>query len=157
MTESNDTVYKTNFETGGVREIRIDYYGNPYPSSIDYPLEEKLAEVKRLSKVPIRNAQDVYHALTDRETLDKILEQGLDEENLNYKDHLLNFFMSIKDKVRIEDLFIAPNSYNSNNYLQQYAKCSLCRGFANIYCVNCYNIWLCTDHWRQHKIDYHVQ
>lgn len=105
MTESNDTVYETNFATGRVREIRTNYYGNPYPSSIDYALEEKLAEVKRLSVVPIRNAQDIYHALTDRETLDNILEQGLDEENLKYKDHLLNFFMSIKGKVRrVQDI-----------------------------------------------------
>ena len=65
MTESNDTVYETNFETDRVKEIRIGYYGNPYPWSIDYPLEEKLAEVKRLSIVPLRNAQDVYHALTE--------------------------------------------------------------------------------------------
>ena len=43
--------------------------------------------------VPIRHAQDVYHALTDRETLDKIVKQGLDEENLKDKDHLVNFFM----------------------------------------------------------------
>jgi hypothetical protein len=68
MTESNDTIYETNFETDKVKEIRIDYYGNPYTSSIDYPLEEKLAEVKKMSVVPIRHAQDVYHALTDRET-----------------------------------------------------------------------------------------
>ncbi len=36
MTESNDTVYDTNFGTGRVKEIRLDYYGNPYSSSIDY-------------------------------------------------------------------------------------------------------------------------
>jgi hypothetical protein len=153
MTESNDAIYETNFETGRVREIRTNYYGNPYPSSIDFPLEEKLAEVKRLSIVPIRNAQDIYHVLADKETLDKILEQGLDEENLKYKDHFLNFFMSIKEKVRIEDLFIAPSSSISNNNGQQYAKCSLCQRFANIYCVNCNNIWLCVDHWRQHRIN----
>jgi hypothetical protein len=160
MTESNDTVYETNFETGKVKEIRINYYGNPYLSSIDYPLEEKLAEVKRLSVVPIRNAQDIYHALTDGETLDKVLEQGLDEENLKYKDHLLNFSMSIKDKVRVEDLFIGLNSYNSNNNNnnngQQYAKCSLCQGFANIHCINCNNIWLCVDHWKQHNVTKHI-
>ena len=109
MTESNDTVYETNFETNRVREIRTNYYDNPYSSSIDYPLEEKLSKVERLSIVPIRNAQDIYHSLVDRETLDKILEQGLDEENQKHKDDLLNFFMSIKDKVRIEDLFITPN------------------------------------------------
>ena len=45
----------------------------------------------------------------------KSLEQGLDEENLKYEDHFLNFFMSIKDKVRIEDLFIAQNYHMSDN------------------------------------------
>ena len=138
MTESNDTVYETNFETSRVKEIRINYYGNPYPSSIDYPLEEKLAEVKRLSIIPIRNASDIYHALTNRETLDKILEQGLDEEHQKYKNKLVNFFMGIKDKIRIGDLFITSTLYDySNNNRQQYAKCSLCQAFANIHCVNC--------------------
>ena len=75
MTESNDTVYEMNFETNRVREIRTNYYNNPYSSSIDYPLEEKLSKVKSLSMVPIRNAQDIYHILTHRETLDKVLEQ----------------------------------------------------------------------------------
>jgi hypothetical protein len=55
MTKSNDTVYEANFETGKVKEICINYYGNPYPSCIDYPLEEKLAEVKKLSIAPIRS------------------------------------------------------------------------------------------------------
>ena len=156
MTESNDTVYETNFETSRVKEIRINYYGNPYPSSIDYPLEEKLAEVKRLSIIPIRNASDIYHALTNRETLDKILEQGLDEEHQKYKNKLVNFFMGIKDKIRIGDLFITSTLYDySNNNRQQYAKCSLCQAFANIHCVNCNDVWLCIEHWRQHEADVH--
>lgn len=45
--------------------------------------------------------------------------------------------MNIKDKVRIEGLFIAPNyDISYNNIQKQYAKCSYCQGFANIYCVN---------------------
>jgi hypothetical protein len=152
MTESNDTIYETNFGTNSVTEVRTNYYGDPYSSSIDYTLEEKLSKVKILSIIPIRNAQDVYNVLTVRETLDKILEQGLDEENLKHKDVILNFFMSIKDKVRIEDLFITPNyGITNNNNRQQYAKCSLCQGFANIYCVNCNNASLCNDHWRHHR------
>ena len=159
-TKSNDTVYETNFETGRVREIRTNYYGSPFLSPIDYPLEEKLAEVKKLSIVQLRSAQDIYHALTDREILNKVLEQGLDEDNLKYKDYLLDSFMTIKDKVRIEDLFITPNyrTYDNNSQQQYAKKCSLCQGFANIYCVNCNSmVWLCNDHWKQHKIDYHVQ
>jgi hypothetical protein len=59
---------------------------------------------KEKSIVPIKNVEDIYNALTDRETLDKILQQGLDEEHLKYKDEIVEFFMSIKDRVRMEDL-----------------------------------------------------
>jgi hypothetical protein len=48
------------------KEIYANYYGDPYSFSTEYPLEDKLREVKRLSKVPIRNVQDVYNALIDR-------------------------------------------------------------------------------------------
>jgi hypothetical protein len=63
-----------------------------------------IAQEKETSKVPIGNLEDVYNALTDRETFDKLLQQGLDEEHQKYKNEIVEFFMGIKDKVRIEDL-----------------------------------------------------
>jgi hypothetical protein len=54
--------------------------------------------------VPIKNVEDIYVALTDRETLDKLLQQELGEEQLEYKDEIVEFFMSIKDTIRMEDL-----------------------------------------------------
>jgi hypothetical protein len=62
------------------------------------------AEKEDTSKIQIKNRQDVYRALTDRETFDKLLQQGLDEEHQKYKDKIVDFFMGIKDKVRVEDL-----------------------------------------------------
>ncbi|MDQ3947991.1 MAG: hypothetical protein M3275_00380 [Thermoproteota archaeon] len=59
---------------------------------------------KDTSKIQIKSHQDVYHALTHRETLNAILQQGLDEEHQKYKDKIVELFMSIKDKIRIEDL-----------------------------------------------------
>jgi hypothetical protein len=44
MSSSNEIIYETNFETGKVREISTDYYGNPFSWPLDYPLEEKLAQ-----------------------------------------------------------------------------------------------------------------
>ena len=58
-------------------------------SEITYLVElafDVAQEKEETSKVPIRNVQDVYNALTDRETFDKLLQQGLDEENQKYKD-----------------------------------------------------------------------
>ena len=59
---------------------------------------------KEKSIIPVNNVEDIYNTLTDRETLDKLLQQGLDEGRLKYKDEIVEFFMSIKDKVRMEDL-----------------------------------------------------
>ena len=154
MSKSNETIYETDFEAGKVKEIYANYHGDPYSFSTEYPLEEKLGkEVKRLSKVSIRNVQDVYNALTDRGKLDKLLQQGLEEEYQQYKDQIVEFFTSMKDKVRIEELIVHEPIYPSNR--EKY-RCSICNEFANIHCVNCKdNIWLCVDHWRHHKVDYH--
>ena len=133
MSKSNETIYETDFEAGKVKEIYANYRGDPYSFSTEYPLEENLREIKRLSKVPIRNVQDVYNALTDKDILDKLLQQGLKEEHRQYKDELVDFFMTIKDKVRIEDLTIHEPIWTFKN---EKAKCFICQEFANIHCIN---------------------
>ena len=64
----------------------------------------KAEQRKDTSKIQIKSVQDIYHALTDRDTLNKVLEQGFKEEHLKYKDQTVEFFMSIKDKITTEDL-----------------------------------------------------
>jgi hypothetical protein len=116
ISKSNETIYEADFETGKVKETYAKYYNDPYLFSAEYPLEEKLGEVKRLSKVPIRNVQYVYNALTDRETLNKVLEQGLhDEEYRLHREELVNLFMSLKekDKIKIEDLALYEPIFTS--------------------------------------------
>jgi hypothetical protein len=115
MSKSNETIYEADFEAGKVKEIYANYHGDPYSFSTEYSLEEKLSkEVKRLSKVPIRNVQDVYNALTDRETLNKILEQGLEKEYQRYRSEIVDLFMRIKDKINIEDLTLYEPIFTSN-------------------------------------------
>jgi hypothetical protein len=156
MTKSNETIYETDFEAGKVKEIYANYHGDPYSFSIEYPLEEKLRGIKRLSKVPIRNVQDVYNALADKETLNKVLEQGLDnEEYQRHRTEIVNLFMGLKEKekIKIEDLTLYEPIFISKI---QKNKCCICQEFANIHCINCKSdMWLCVNHWRQHKIEYH--
>jgi hypothetical protein len=154
MTKSNETIYEADFEAGTVKEIYANYLGDPYSFSTEYPIEEKLSQVHRLSTIPIKNVQDAYNVLIDRDKFDKLLQQGLDEEYRQYKDQLIDFFMNIKDKVRFEDLIIYEPIFTSNI---QKGKCSICQEFANIHCINCNNVWLCVDHWMQHKVNYHIK
>ena len=96
----------------------------------------------------------MYNASTDKEILNKVLEQGLEEEYGQYKDQLIEFLMSMKDKVRIEDLTLYEPIFTLNI---QKSKCSICEEFANIHCINCSNnnVWSCVDHWICHKPETH--
>jgi hypothetical protein len=159
MSKSNETIYETDFEADKVKEIYANYHGDPYSFSAEYPLEEKLSQVQKLSKVPIRNVQDVYNALTNKEGLDQLLEQGLDDEEYQrHREELVNLFMNIKekDKIKIEDFTLHEPIFTLNI---QKSKCFICEEFANIHCINCSNnnIWLCVDHWRQHIKDKHTK
>jgi hypothetical protein len=69
-----------------------------------YSFAVELTFIKARKDKSIKNIEDVYKALTDRETLDKLLQQELDGEQQEYKDEIAEFFMNIKDHVRIEDL-----------------------------------------------------
>jgi hypothetical protein len=154
MSKSNETIYEADFEASKVKEIYANYHGDPYSFSTEYPLEENLSKVQRLSKVPIRNVQDVYNVLTDTDMFDKLLQQGLEEEYQQYKDQIVEFFMRIKNRVRIEDLIVyEPTS----SFKREKSKCLICEEFANIHCINCSNndVWLCVDHWKQHEMEYH--
>jgi hypothetical protein len=160
MTKRNETIYETDFEPGKVKEIYANYYGDPYSFSTEYPLEVKLSKVKRLSKVSNRNVKDVkdvYSALTDREILNNVLEQGLDnEEYQRHRDDIVNMFMGLKDKIKTEDLSLYEPIFTLNI---QKSKCTICQEFANIHCINCSNndnIRLCVDHWKQHNLDKHT-
>jgi hypothetical protein len=84
-----------------------------------------------------------------------LLQQGLKEEYLPSKDEMVDFFMSMKHKVRIEDLIMYEPIYSSN---REKSRCSICKEFANMHCVNCNNntIWLCVDHLIHHKAESHL-
>jgi hypothetical protein len=54
----------------------------------------------------IRSAADAYQVLTDRETLEMILQQGLKEEHMQYKDKIVKLFVTMKDRMKVEDLTV---------------------------------------------------
>jgi hypothetical protein len=52
----------------------------------------------------IKSAEDVFHVLTDKEVLEKVLQQGLKEEQKQYKDSITEFLINMKDRFKVEDL-----------------------------------------------------
>jgi hypothetical protein len=43
----------------------------------------------------IKSAADAYHVLTDKEVLEKVLQQGLKEEHIQYKDRIVELFTNM--------------------------------------------------------------
>ena len=57
----------------------------------------------------------VYNTLTDRETLNKVVEQGLDDQEYQrHRDELVNLLMGLKYKIKIEDLTLYDPIFTSN-------------------------------------------
>ena len=79
-----------------------------------FAVEISLAKAKKDgSEIRIKNKEELLYALTDKDTFDKILEQGAEapEASEYIKDYLrdnraylLDYFMRIKDLVTAEEL-----------------------------------------------------
>jgi hypothetical protein len=44
--------------------------------------------------------------LTNKEILEKVLQQGLKEEHTQYKDRIVELITNMKDRIKVEDLTV---------------------------------------------------
>jgi len=76
-----------------------------YLSELAFEVELALVKAQEKDSVfRIKSAEDVYRVLTDKETLEKVLQQGLKEEYKQYRDRIVELLMNIKDRIKVEDL-----------------------------------------------------
>jgi hypothetical protein len=76
-----------------------------YLSELAFVVELALAKAQEEDSVfRIKSAEDVYQVLTDKDALEKVLQQGLKEEHMQYKDRIVGLFMNMKDRIKVEDL-----------------------------------------------------
>jgi hypothetical protein len=125
--EREYTVTKDNIAK--VNSTEVDYLF--HLGKIAEAVEEALIKAQELgndSVIIINSPQDVYEILRDREKLEKILDQGLredeklcyldeylkerrkwkEEDEEKYKSTILDFFSSIRGKININDLMVFP-------------------------------------------------
>jgi hypothetical protein len=78
-------------------------------SELAFAVEFALAKAREEDSVfSIKSAEDVYKVLTDKETLGKVLDQGLKEKHKQYKAKIIEFFVNMKDRIKEEDLRLYP-------------------------------------------------
>jgi hypothetical protein len=74
-------------------------------SELAFAIELALARAQKEDSVyRIKSIEDVYYILTDKEALDRILQQGLKKEHMQYKDKIVELFMNMTDRIKVEDL-----------------------------------------------------
>jgi hypothetical protein len=78
-------------------------------SELAFAVELALAKAQEEDSVfRIKSVEDVYHALTERETLEKVLQQGLKDEHKQYKDEIVEFLLKMKNRTKVNDLTVYP-------------------------------------------------
>jgi hypothetical protein len=92
---------------GNTKKPDVDYLF--HLSELAFAVELALARAQEEDSVfRIKSAEDVYHVLTDKETLEKVLQQGLKEEHKRYKDEIVEFLLNMKNKTKVNDLTLYP-------------------------------------------------
>jgi hypothetical protein len=85
------------------KKLNVDFLF--YLSELAFAVELALAKAQEEDSVHrIGSAADAYHTLTNREMLEIVLQQGLKEEHMQYKDRILELFTNLKDRIKVEDL-----------------------------------------------------
>ena len=109
------------YEKGKKSDARFNVEDLYELANMAFAVEISLAVARKdTSSIQIKNKQDLYQVLTNREMFDMVLEQGLDyvlsdketfddtskfdqlqKEN---RDKIVDYFMNIKDKIKLEEL-----------------------------------------------------
>ena len=109
------------YDKGKSSNARFDVEGLFEVAKMAFAVEIALAAARKdTSAIQIKNKQDLYQVLTHQEMLDTVLEQGLDyissdKETFNNttkfdqlrkenRDKIVDYFMNIKNKIRVEEL-----------------------------------------------------
>jgi dsDNA-binding SOS-regulon protein len=100
-------ITKDIMDDGIQKKPNVDYLF--HLSELAFAVELALARAQEEDSVfRIKSAQDVYHVLTDKETLEKVLQQGLKDEHKQYKDEIVEFLLNMKNRTNVNDLTLYP-------------------------------------------------
>jgi hypothetical protein len=80
-TKQNEIIFEVDFVNDRVHEIHTNYYGEPESWGWQKNVKEQLSKVKPISNIVVRDEQDIYNILINREKLELLLEEYVKENN----------------------------------------------------------------------------
>ena len=75
ITKQNEIIFEVDFVNDRVQEIHTKYNGDPESWEWNDNVNEQLSNVKPISKIVIRDEQDIYSILTNKEKLEYLLQE----------------------------------------------------------------------------------
>ena len=98
ITKDNEIIYEVDFENDRVQEIHTKYNGEPESWGWKENVKEQLSKVKPISNIVIRDEQDIYNILTNREKLEYLF-QEYEKKNNHQLDKNNNKFAVTKKSL----------------------------------------------------------
>ena len=161
VTKNNEQIYNIDFKSDKLQRISTDFEGIQHYSKWESNIEKQLEKVKPILDISIKNKNDLYDVLINKEKLEILLDFKDFEKNKEdlkqfkliqqNKDKIIDFLMDNKDLIRINDLRVYDIIYQS---FEQKKNCNVCNKLSNIICMNCNKVWLCKKHCKEHKINH---
>ena len=111
ITKQNEVIYEVDFVNDRVQEIHTKYNGEPERWGWNDNVKEILSKVKPISNIVIREEQDIFSILTNREKLECLLQEY--EKKNNY--HLYKEQQVCCDEIPSCVPNDVDEKYNSNN------------------------------------------
>jgi hypothetical protein len=110
ITKQNEIIYEVDFVNDRVQEIHTKYNGEPESWGWQKNVKEQLSKIKPISNIVIRDKQDIYDILTDREKLEYLLQEY--EKKNNY--HFNKEQQVCSDEITL-CVYIENNDSNNKN------------------------------------------
>jgi hypothetical protein len=88
ITKNNEIIFEVDFENDRVHEIHTKYNGEPESWGWQDIVKEQLSKVKPISHIVIRDEQDIYNILTNREKLALLLQEYEQENNSRLEEQV---------------------------------------------------------------------
>jgi hypothetical protein len=169
LTKDNEIIYEIDFENDRVHEIHTKYNGEPESWGWHENVNEQLFKVKPISNIMIRNEEDIYTILTNKEKLNFLLKEYYEKYHIRLTEseeqqqqiilneekrhNIVSFILDNKDAIKIDDLKVNEPIYKC---YRERGNCHICNSLSNILCKNCNeNVWVCLNHMQNHAIEKH--
>jgi hypothetical protein len=128
ITKQNEIIFEVDFVNDRVQEIHTKYNGEPESWGWNSNVNEQLSKVKPIANIVIRNEEDIYSILTNREKLEYLFQEYVKENNHQLEKEKIdndNIKLDLNSKIneefeksnREQKILLKENKQNIINFL----------------------------------------